>query len=99
MKTLQDLFEYQLRDLYSADENLLKMWGVLAHKVTDDQLREILEDHIEATRQHLVRLEIICDELEISTLGNTCHAMDSLVGTVRQFLNENMEDEVLNAAL
>lgn len=99
MKTLQDLFEYQLRDLYSAEEQLLELLDIFAKKVTDDQLKKILEDHFNETKLHLTRLEIICDELEISTLGNTCHAMDGLVMTVHQFLNDSMEGDVLNAGL
>ncbi len=99
MKTLQDLFEYQLRDLYNAEEQLLEMFDIIAHNVMDDHLREILEDHLEKTKQHLTRLEIICDELEISTLGNTCHALDGLVKTIHQFLKESMESEVLDVGL
>ncbi|MCG2459971.1 DUF892 family protein [Flavobacteriaceae bacterium F89] len=99
MKTLQDLFEYQLRDLYSAEEQLLEMLQIFANKVKDDPLKVILENHLAETKQHLTRLEMICDELEISVLGNTSHAVDGLVTTVRQFFNENMEDDVLNAGL
>src|SRR5690606_2916619 len=46
-----------------------------------------------------IRLEIICDELEISVLGNKCHTIDGLVKTVYQFLNENMKEEVFNIGL
>lgn len=99
MKTLQDLFEYQLRDLYNMEERLVDILNVLAHKVTDDQVKEILTDYIEETKEHLVRLEIICDELEISTLGNTCHAIDEIIKTVQPFLNEIIKEDVRNIGL
>lgn len=99
MKTLRDLFEYQLQDLYNAEEQLADLFNVLAHKVTDHQVKEILEDHVKETKEHLIRLETICDELEISVLGNKCHTIEGLVKTVYQFLNENMKEEVFNIGL
>ena len=63
MESLSDLFVDQLRDLYNAENQLVKALPKMAKKATHDELKSAFEDHLEQTRTHVERLEQIFDKL------------------------------------
>ena len=79
MKNLKDLFEHQLKDLYSAETQLLKALPKMAENATDAKLKKAFEAHLEETKEHQQRLEEVCKELEIKPTGETCKAMKGLI--------------------
>lgn len=79
MKTLEDLFEHQLKDLYSAETQLVDALPKMAKKATDNKLKAAFEEHLEVTKGQKNRLETICKELNISPKGETCKAMEGLI--------------------
>ena len=99
MKTLEDLFEHQLKDLYSAESQLIDALPKVAKKANDSKLKKAFEDHLEETKGHKKRLEEICDALDISAGGETCKAMKGLIKETESFMDEADNKEVMDAGL
>jgi ferritin-like metal-binding protein YciE len=99
MKTLEDLFQHQLKDLYSAEKQLVPALSEMAKNANDDRLKEAFEDHLEETREQLERLESICRVLNISPGGETCKAMEGLIKEAKSFIEEAADDDVMDAGL
>lgn len=99
MKTLKDLFEHQLKDLYNAEGQLIKALPKMAKKATDSKLQKAFEDHLEETKEQKKRIEEICEELGIQPTGETCKAMEGLIKEAEAFIDENPDEDVLNAGL
>jgi ferritin-like metal-binding protein YciE len=99
MKTLEDLFEHQLKDLYSAETQLVDALPKMAEKANDSKLQKAFEDHLEETKEQKSRLESICRELDISPKGETCKAMEGLIKEAKSFIEEAEDDEVMDAGL
>ena len=99
MKTLEDLFEHQLKDLYSAETQLIEALPKMAEKATDSKLKEAFKGHYEDTKEQKSRLEVICRELNITPKGETCKAMEGLIKEAKSFINEAGSEEVMDAGL
>jgi len=100
MKSLNDLLVHELKDLYSAEMQLTKALPKMAKAVTNEDLREALESHLEETRQQVTRLQQIMDELDVPTTRvPKCKAMEGLIEEGAKLLEEDLEPEVLDAAI
>ena len=99
MKTLEDLFEHQLKDLYSAEKQLIEALPKMVKKANDSKLQKAFEDHLEETKTHKTRLEEICDDLDIKPTGETCKAMKGLVEESKSFMDEARDETVMDAGL
>lgn len=99
MKTLEDLFEHQLKDLYSAESQLIDALPKVAQKATDSKLKQAFKSHLEETKGHKKRLEEICYTLNISATGETCKAMKGLIKETESFMDQADDDEVMDAGL
>src|SRR5680860_71171 len=99
MKNLEQLFEHQLKDLYSAEKQLIEALPKMAEKANDSKLKDAFESHLEETKGHKKRLEEICDELDIEPTGETCKAMEGLIKEAKSFIDEAEDDDVMDAGL
>ncbi|PKA99801.1 ferritin-like metal-binding protein YciE [Flavobacteriaceae bacterium MAR_2009_75] len=99
MKNLEQLFEHQLKDLYSAENQLLEALPKMAKKASDSKLKQAFENHLEETKGQKERLEEICDELSISPDGEKCKAMEGLIKEAEDFIEEAEDSEVMDAGL
>jgi ferritin-like metal-binding protein YciE len=99
MSNLQDLLVENLKDLYSAENQILKALPKAAKKVENDELRTALEDHVKETEGHVRRLEDIFAELGEKPGGKKCHGMEGLLTEAKELLSEDAEPEVLDAGL
>ena len=99
MKNLNELFEHQLKDLYSAEDQLTNALPKMVKNAKDAKLKKAFEDHLEQTKEHKQRLEEICDELGIDPGGETCKAMKGLIKEAEDFLDEVKDDDVKNAGM
>ncbi|HET8886304.1 MAG TPA: ferritin-like domain-containing protein [Salinimicrobium sp.] len=99
MKNLQDLFEHELKDLYSAESQLAEALPKMAKKANDSKLQKAFEKHLEETKNHKKRIEEICDKLGVKPSGETCKAMKGLIAETEGFLKEDTEKEVMDAGL
>lgn len=99
METLDDLFEMQLKDLYSAENQLLKALPMMAEKASDPRLRQGFEQHMVETKNQVARLEQIGRKLELDLDGHTCKAMAGLIAEGQETMSERATAEVMDAAL
>jgi ferritin-like metal-binding protein YciE len=96
---LQDLWLDQLRDLYSAEKQLVKALPVMAKAAKSPELRQGFEEHLEQTEGHVQRLEQIFEQLDASPRGKKCAAMEGLIEEGKELMHEDMDDALLDAGL
>lgn len=99
LETLDDLLEMQLKDLYSAESQLVKALPKMASKAKDGRLRQGFETHLRETEKQVDRLEQIGQTLGIDLGGHTCKAMEGLIAEGQETMSERATDEVMDAAL
>jgi ferritin-like metal-binding protein YciE len=99
LASLQDLLVDELKDLYSAENQLLKAIPMMANAATSKDLKAGFEKHLKQTQGHVERLELVCEEMDVSPKGKTCKAMEGLVKEGGEVIKEDMEPEVKDAAL
>jgi ferritin-like metal-binding protein YciE len=99
LDTLKKLYVEELRDLYSAENQLLKALPKMAKGASSDELKQAFEDHLEQTKGHVERLEEIFEALDENPKGKTCQAMKGLVEEGSEILGEEGEDSVLDAGI
>jgi ferritin-like metal-binding protein YciE len=99
MESLQDLFVDQLRDLYNAENQLVKALPKMAKTADSDELRMAFEDHLEQTKGHVQRIESIFERIGAKPGGKTCKAMKGLVEEGSEMMHEDAEPPVMDAGL
>ncbi len=72
IKSLDDLFVHELKDLYSAEKQMVQGLQKLAKKASREELRTAFEQHLEETRNQVQRLEKIFEGLDWSPRGEKC---------------------------
>ena len=99
METLEKLYINELRDLYSAESQLLKALPKMAKGASSAELKEAFENHLAETETHVERLEQIFKDLEENPKGKTCHGMKGLIEEGSEILEEEGEESVLDAGI
>ncbi len=99
INTLQDLYIEELRDIYNAENQLLKALPKVAQAATSDELRSSIEDHLEQTKEQVERLDQIFESLGTASKGKKCKAMEGLIEECNELLEEDIAEPVLDAAL
>ena len=99
METLRDLYIDELKDLYSAEKQLVKALPKMAKNATNPQLKQAFTDHLAQTEGHVERLEQIFEMLDESPRGKKCVGMEGLIEEAKELLEEDAQDEVLDAGL
>lgn len=99
LQDLHDLYVEQLRDLYSAETQLLKALPKMAASATDPDLRQGFEDHLVQTQEQVGRLEGLFQDLEQDPGGHTCQAMLGLVKEGEEMIREKAAPAVKDAGL
>jgi ferritin-like metal-binding protein YciE len=99
-KRFKQLYVDELKDLYSAENQLVKALPKMAKAATSEELREGFEEHLEQTKGQVQRLETIFQSLDESPKGKKCMGMEGLVKEGSEVMEEeDLEDAVLDAAL
>lgn len=99
MGSLDDLYIEELRDLYSAEAQLVKALPRLAKAASSPDLRAAFTEHLEVTRGQVERLEKIFEGLEVKPRGKKCKAMEGLIEEGKELLEKGASPAVLDAAL
>jgi ferritin-like metal-binding protein YciE len=99
LDTLEKLYVDELRDIYNAENQLLKALPKMAKGASSSDLKNAFETHLRQTEMHVERLEQIFAQLDESPKGKTCHAMKGLIEEGSEILNEDGEESVLDAGI
>src|SRR5260370_13345363 len=97
--SLRELYIDELRDLYSAETQLVKALPKMAKGAANDQLRNGFEEHLRQTSEHVSRLEQIFEQLGEKASGKKCLGMEGLVKEGAETLKEDYTGEVKDAAI
>jgi ferritin-like metal-binding protein YciE len=98
-ENFKKLYVDELKDLFSAESQLLKALPKMAKAASSDELRTGFEKHLEQTKVHVQRLEEIFESLDESPKGKKCVGMEGLVKEGSEVMEEGFEDAVLDAGL
>jgi len=99
LKNLEELFHHELKDLYSAEKQLLEALPKMAEKANDPKLKQAFESHLEETKAQKERLEKVCELIGISPGRMKCKAMEGLVEEGEDMIDEKATPETKDAGL
>lgn len=99
LDTLKDLYVHELKDLYSAENQLIKALPKMAKAATNRQLSAAFNQHLEQTKRQAKRLEQILKSHGESTRAPKCEGMEGLIAEGDKMAKEDAEDEVRDAGL
>ncbi len=99
LETLKDLYIDELKDLYSAENQIIKALPKMAKAATNEQLAAGFREHLEQTREQAARLEQILKSHQESTRGPKCKGMEGLIAEGDEMIEEEGDDEVRDAGL
>ena len=98
-ESLKQLYVGELKDLFSAENQLVKALPKMAKAASSDELRAGFEEHLEQTKGQVQRLEEIFESLDESPKGKKCVAMEGLIKGGSEMMEEDFEDAVLDVGL
>jgi len=96
---LMELYVDELKDLYDAENRLVKALPKVAKAATSEKLRAAVEEHLEQTRGHVDRLKEIFDNLGEKASGKKCAGMMGILKEGEELMDEDYEGEAMDAAL
>jgi len=99
LDTLLDLFVHELKDLYSAETQIVKALPKLVTTANSEELKQAFQDHLQETEGHVQRLEDIFRDLQVSPRGSKCVGMEGLLEESKGLMKEKAQDWVMDAAL
>ncbi|HET6408737.1 MAG TPA: ferritin-like domain-containing protein [Chthoniobacteraceae bacterium] len=99
LNTLQHLYIHELKDLYSAEKQLVKALPKMAKAATDKELAAGFQKHLGETKVHAERLEKILKSHNETTRGPKCKGMEGVVAEGAEMIEEEADDEVRDAGL
>ena len=99
LDTLQKLYTDELRDLYNAENQLLKALPKMAKAASSADLKGAFEKHLEQTKGHVERLDQVFEALGEKPKGKTCRAMKGLIEEGSEILQRDGEESVLDAGM
>jgi ferritin-like metal-binding protein YciE len=99
METLRDLYVEELKDLYSAEKQLVRALTKMAKNASNAELQQAFRNHLAETEGHVERLEEIFESLEASPRGKKCVGMEGLIEEANELLEEDAAEDVVDAGL
>jgi ferritin-like metal-binding protein YciE len=99
LESLNDLFVEELRDLYNAENQLVKALPKLAEAATSADLRDALHEHLNQTKNQIERLDKVFESLDVPERGKECVGMKGIIEEGREILKERGAATVKDAGI
>lgn len=99
LQTLADAFHDELRDILSAEKQLVKALPKMAKQAASDDLRAAFEKHLEETKTQVERVEQAFEDTGKAARAKTCEAMEGLIKEAESMMEEEADPEVMDAIL
>lgn len=96
---LEELLVDELKDLYSAENQILKALPKMAKAASAPELKRAFERHLEETRRQVERLDQIGEALDIRLTGKKCKGMEGLIEEGKEVMSEDFDENTLDAGL
>jgi ferritin-like metal-binding protein YciE len=99
VKSVQDLFVQELRDIYHAERQITKALPRMAKAASSPELKQAFEEHLEQTRGQIERLDQVFEQLDLPKRAKKCEAMEGLIEEARSTIEEIEDDSVLDVGM
>ncbi|RPI17551.1 MAG: ferritin-like domain-containing protein [Ignavibacteriae bacterium] len=99
LSTLEDLYVDELKDLYSAEHQILKALPRMMKKANSQELKDAIESHRMETEEQVKRLDRIFKDMGKTATGKKCKAMECIIEEGKELMEKNTEPAVLDAGL
>jgi ferritin-like metal-binding protein YciE len=99
INSLHDLYISELKDLYNAENQIIKALPKMAETAASTELRSAFQEHLQQTRRQVERLEQVFRKLDMEAKGRTCEGMKGIIGEGQDVMKEDMPETVCDAAL
>ncbi len=99
MDSLESLLLHELKDIYNAEQQLVKALPKVAKKASSPQLKQAIENHLEETEEHVSRLEQVFQLLGETAKGVTCKGMQGILKEGEEFMKEKGTPETIDAGI
>lgn len=99
LQTLSDLYVHELKDLYSAEKQIIKALPKMVKAASNDQLKAGFQQHLEETKEQAARLEKLLKNHDETTRGPKCKGMEGVLKEGEEMIEEEADDEVRDAGL
>ena len=96
---LQELLVDELKDLYNAENQIIKALPKMAKAASSPELKRAFERHLEETKRQVERLDQIGEALDVRMSGKKCKGMEGLIEEGKEIMSEDFEDDALDAGL
>jgi ferritin-like metal-binding protein YciE len=99
LNTLKDLYFHELKDLFNAEQQIVKALPKMMKAAASKELAAGFEEHLAQTKEHVQRLEQILSGHEQTTRGPKCKGMEGLLAEGAEMIEQEADDEVKDAGL
>jgi ferritin-like metal-binding protein YciE len=96
---LEELLVDELKDIYSAENQIVKALPKMAKRASSPELKRAFERHLEETRRQVERLDQIGEALEIKLTGKKCKGMEGLIEEGKEIMEEDFDENAIDAGL
>ena len=97
--SLHEVLLNELRDLYSAENQLVKALPKTAKAITTPEMKQLVKEHMEETKGHVLRLREVFSHLGKKPTGQHCNGMEGCIKEVTEALEEDYEGALKDAAI
>jgi ferritin-like metal-binding protein YciE len=99
MESLEDLFVHEIKDLYNAEQQILKALPKMIREASSGELQQALQQHLDQTKGHVERLDQVFHEVGESACGVKCKGMEGIIEEGAEILKEPADDSVKDAGI
>jgi ferritin-like metal-binding protein YciE len=99
LNNLNDLFIHELKDVYNAEQQIMKALPLMAKQASSADLKRAFDMHLGETETQIERLEMVFDKLGMKAKGEKCKAMEGIIKEAQDMMSENADSDVMDAAL
>lgn len=99
VKSLQDLFLDELKDMYNAETQITRALPKMAKKANSEELKDALEAHLTETQNQIERLEKVFKEIDETVKGKTCNGIKGIIEEGTEIMDETSEDGARDAGI
>jgi ferritin-like metal-binding protein YciE len=96
---LEELLVDELKDLYSAETQIVKALPKMIKAAGSPELKRAFERHLEETRRQVERLNQIADNLDVKLTGKKCKGMEGLIEEGKEIMEEDLDENAVDAGL
>jgi ferritin-like metal-binding protein YciE len=99
IKTFEELFEHELEDLRSAEQQLIEALPKMAEAANDNELKQALKDHLQETKTHLTRIDQAFKKMGKQPKSHTCKGMQGLIKEGEDVMQSAQDPKIMDVAL